>query len=107
MSAARRHLNIALGGGVAILVFLWLAHVPGIGLGLEYLSPAIFVVLLLWLGRYPGEALLIGASKRAAPARRRPARHRRAPVPGWRARGGLLLAMSLAGRAPPVARATV
>ena len=50
------------------------------------LAPALLLALLLALGRYPGS----GALARVLERRRRP-------------RGGVLLALALAGRAPPVA----
>lgn len=49
------------------------------------LAPALLLALLLALGRYPGS----GALARVLERRRRP-------------RGGVLLALALAGRAPPV-----
>src|SRR5271167_1467148 len=97
----RAHRNLALLGAVAVLACLWLMCVPGMGAGLAYLSPAVFVFLLLWLGRYPGETVIsrfVRSARRchvgAGDARARQAASR---MP----RGGGLLAMALAGRAPP------
>ena len=52
---ARERLNIALLFGVAVLACVWLMHVPGMGAGMAYLASGVFVFLLLWLGRYPGQ----------------------------------------------------
>jgi hypothetical protein len=71
---------------------------------LFYALPALALLVVLLLGRYPGEHLIIAVAERA---RRRPHRAARAttlraplgstPAP----RGGELLARALAGRAPP------
>ena len=98
----RRRLNLALAGGIAVLAWMWLAHVPGVTLGLAHLGPAVLAFLLLRLGHYPGETTLLVAFVRSAPRRsasspvalRRRARTR---MP----RGGSLLAFALAGRSPP------
>lgn len=75
--------------------------------GLLFLAPALLLLVALFAGRYPGERRL---SEIAARGRRRGAR--RAPtqptaarprVPGVLvARGGALLARSLAKRPPPL-----
>jgi hypothetical protein len=72
--------------------------------GLLYLLPALVLVVALLIKRYPGERLLAQlAARRARPRRRaRPlpaARRIELPVP----HGGRLIAVSLAGRAPPPA----
>ena len=96
-------LNLAMILAAATLACLSLAHAPGLTEGLTYLAPLIFVLLLLWLGRYPGERMLLALirpdrPRRAGTANRgRPRLHARLP------RGGRLLASSLAGRAPPLA----
>lgn len=69
---------------------------------LLYLVPALLLLASLLLGRYPGERLRLslGRPRRLArPARPLPARRPAsfAPLP----RGGALLGMALAGRAPP------
>lgn len=91
----------ALVGGVAFLAVIWVAHVSGTAVDLAYLGPATFVFLLLGLGRYPGETLL---TRRPRPAHKRSSTD--AVVVACEAltamaRGGLLLAAALAGRAPP------
>jgi hypothetical protein len=98
----RRHLNVALAGGVAVFACLSLMHVPGLTLGMAYLAPAVFVFVLLWLGHYPGERLLVALSRRAKRQHATPilAAHRR-PL-GHMPRGGSLLAFAFAGRAPPL-----
>jgi hypothetical protein len=72
--------------------------------GLLYLLPALVLVVALLIKRYPGERLLVVlAGRRARPRRRArllPAVRRiELPVP----HGGRLIAVSLAGRAPPPA----
>jgi hypothetical protein len=71
---------------------------------LLYLAPALVVLLSLWLGRYPGEQRILALRGRTQP-RRAPAavERRRSRAPAL-PRGGLLLAASLAGRAPPQLR---
>jgi hypothetical protein len=101
-SARSRHLGVALAGGIAVSAWVLLAHLPGVTLGLAYLGPAVFVFLLLWLGRYPGERLLIELAR--SPRRRRAST---LAVPNRRVfthlpRGGSLLACAFAGRAPPL-----
>ncbi len=67
--------------------------------------PLLLLLAALLLGRYPGlEAAVrlsarIAAASRQEPAQRRQAMPRRAPRRA--ANGGLLLAFSLSGRAPP------
>ncbi len=98
----RRHLNIALIVGVVVFVGVSFAHVPGLTLGLGYLAPALFVFVLLWLGHYPGERLLVALSRRTERRYGTPTftvpRLALAHMP----RGGSLLASALAGRAPPL-----
>lgn len=69
---------------------------------LLYLVPALALLASLLLGRYPGERLRLSLGRPRRSARRpRPVPPRRpaffAPLP----RGGALLGMALAGRAPP------
>lgn len=70
--------------------------------------PLLALLLALLFGRYPGcEAIVrlseriaaIGRPDRGTSGRRRPARR----PPSFARRGGLLLALSLSGRAPPAA----
>jgi hypothetical protein len=82
---------------------------PGEGLaagmweGMLYLLPALLLLLVLVAGRYPGERLIRAlCARRARRARVRvpaPLRRVELPVP----HGGRLIAVSLAGRAPPPA----
>jgi hypothetical protein len=68
--------------------------------------PLLVLVLSLLLGRYPGAAVAMRLAERIA-SRARPlattARSWRRPLPpaSHAARGGLLLAFGLSGRAPP------
>jgi uncharacterized membrane protein YbhN (UPF0104 family) len=89
---------------VALLACLLLAHVPGVAAGLTYLAPALFVFVLLWLGRYPGERVILAriVGRRLPRARSARTRYRRIEV--GLPRGGRLLAAALAGRAPPLGR---
>jgi hypothetical protein len=74
--------------------------------GLLFLAPALLLLVALFAGRFPGERRLAALVARARPrtrrrARVRPASASRAPwVP--LARGGALLAHSLAKRPPPL-----
>jgi hypothetical protein len=70
------------------------------------LAPLLALLAALLLGRYPGHGAIVRLSERiAARSQRRPRRApadrrpRRAPLRA--AHGGLLLAHSLSGRAPP------
>jgi hypothetical protein len=98
----RARLNLATAVAAALLARPSVAHVPGLTEGLTYLGPAVFVLLLLWLGNYPGEKVLLALIRldRARPPgtirRGRRWVHTRMP------RGGGLLASALAARAPPV-----
>ena len=68
------------------------------------LAPALLLAVLLALGRYPGSGALARVLERRLPRadRRREAR-RRCPAPCVAAPPrGVLLALALAGRAPPV-----
>ncbi len=72
------------------------------------LAPALLLAVLLALGRYPGSGALARVLERRLPrADRR--RETRRPLPRalrrHRPRGGVLLALALAGRAPPVVAA--
>jgi hypothetical protein len=99
----RKPMNRALIGAVVVLALVLLAHLPDGAVSLAYLSPAMFVFLLLCLGRYPGERMLAALSR--SPRRSRRSKARAAPprVPlDMRPRVGRLLARSLAGRAPPL-----
>ena len=86
--------------GVALLA--WLAQVPDLALGLAYLGPAALLLLLLGLGRYPGERHLLSRTRPARPRAtsglREPTLRAYVLIP----RGGALLASALAGRAPPL-----
>ncbi len=85
------------GGGVA----------AGLWEGMLYLLPALLLLSVLLVRRYPGERLLCAlAGRRARRARARiarPLQRIELPVP----HGGRLLAVSLAGRAPPPPRAAL
>lgn len=99
----RRRLSIALVGGLAVLTLVWVAHLPSGTVGLAYLGPAALMFMLLSLGRYPGERLLIAFSlptRRRAPPTFAASRGRGRVV--RIARGGDLIASGLAGRAPPL-----
>ena len=70
---------------------------------LLYLAPALLLLAALALGYYPGERLLDAFVRNWAPVLRREGRaapRRLVPVRSF-PRGGVLLAMALAGRGPP------
>jgi hypothetical protein len=100
----RRAGLVVLATSVLAGVVVLLAHRQGL-LGL---LPAAAALLVLLSGRYPGdEALTAAALRRARPSRRRfagtPCAPRRRPPRTERPRGGALVGLSLAGRAPPCA----
>lgn len=73
-------------------------------LALLYLAPALVLWALLTRHCYPGERILARVRRAAAPAvAAAPAPAARPPRPARRTkpRGGVLVAWSLAGRAPP------
>jgi hypothetical protein len=93
---------------VSLIVAVWVlgTAVLGVADALGYLAPALVLLALLALGRYPGEdAYVRRLTGRIATRRPR-------AIPLWWtppvravvARGGVLLAAGLAGRAPPVVR---
>jgi hypothetical protein len=74
--------------------------------GLMFMLPALALTVVLLCGRYPGGARAIERLRRARARRPRERavsvpRPRRRPVESRR--GGRLIALSLAGRAPPLA----
>lgn len=71
--------------------------------GLLYLAPAVLLLAALAFDRYPGERLLAAVARgwRPAPHREGRAPARPATPPRLVPRGGVLLALALAGRGPP------
>jgi hypothetical protein len=71
--------------------------------GLLYLAPALLLLGALAFDRYPGERLLaaVARRRRAAPRHEPAAPVARAIAPLSFPRGGVLLALALAGRGPP------
>jgi hypothetical protein len=67
--------------------------------------PLLILLAALLLGRYPGCEAVVRLSERIAARSRRPARSVSAAAPprprSFAPAGGLLLAVSLSGRAPP------
>jgi hypothetical protein len=97
----------ALGAAVALVLVPALEHASGGVLhGALFLLPAAAIALALWRGWYPGERILdrLRAAPTAGPERPCGVR-----TPRWLhadlLRGGRLIAVSLAGRAPPAAAA--
>ncbi len=84
----------------AVLFLLGLGHSEP---GLLYLAPALLLLAALSLDRYPGERLLQRMARAWARRRRRQASGEKSGAnPLLRfPRGGVLLAMALAGRGPP------
>ncbi|MBV9212680.1 MAG: hypothetical protein JOZ25_03430 [Actinobacteria bacterium] len=107
MTAARWRLAAFMAAVVPLACGLLVAQA---GVGLLYGVPVALLALLLLVGRFPGEDLLVRAALRRRRIRRglTLAKTRRRPPMALVPRGGLLLATALAGRAPPsraVARA--
>lgn len=71
--------------------------------GLLYLAPALLLFLALAFDRYPGERLLAAVTgiRRVGPRIARRAPTPRVTAPRSCPRGGVLLALALAGRGPP------
>ena len=69
------------------------------------LAPALLLAVLLLLGRYPGSGALARVLERRRPRRARAVARLAVPRADRRRRprGGALLALALAGRAPPEA----
>jgi hypothetical protein len=93
----------------AVVLGVWCAGflMPDLHLAVLYLAPALLLATALLAGRYPGEVLLerIAARRAARPrAERAEARDHPRSLARVAVRGGLLLARSLAGRAPPCLR---
>jgi hypothetical protein len=87
---------------IGMAVLLPAAGVETVGL---YLAPALLLLLALGLGLYPGERALIRKLRRARAPRRRPLALACGPRRGLFARwprGGRLIAVGMAGRAPPL-----
>jgi hypothetical protein len=101
----RRHLRPLAAVAVLGVVVALAESVAGLHTGLVLLAPALLLLLPLLAGRYLGEETLERLAARAA-APRRPRRAGATPPPRRRpratlARGGRLLASSLAERGPP------
>ncbi len=105
MSAAPRagRAKLALAGAGAALAVLALLATGAVE-GVAYLAPALMVMSMLLLGRYPGERVLVKASAAPRAPARRPADRPCLSVHTRSGRSGRLLAAALAGRAPPVVR---
>jgi hypothetical protein len=97
----RTLLTKALLAGLAVVVCVSIARLPGMAVGLAYLGPAVFAFLLLWFGRYPGETTILALTRHAQPLRAAAATTPRRRADAGMPRGGALLATALAGRAPP------
>ena len=89
---------------LAALLAVWVAGLalPDLHVALLYLTPALLLAVAFATGRYPGARLLERLCALVAPPlrvirQRPPARRPAAAAPS----GGLLLAVGLAGRAPP------
>jgi len=94
-------ISVLLLAACAVVAVAVAGHLDGLAAGFAHLGPAAVAFVLLALGRYPAERRLLGLA--AAASARRPvlALAPRASLLARRPRGGLLVATSLAGRAPP------
>jgi hypothetical protein len=85
------------------LVLALVASATGVGADALIAVPALLVLLPLAAGRYVGEERIARLARRAPrPARPRPAPVVRRQSRGRMARGGLLIAVALARRGPPL-----
>jgi hypothetical protein len=96
----------------ALLAALAAIAMPGVAEGLAFLLPAVVLLVVLVVRRYPGERVLSRLRERrvhVAPAVRRVAAHagRAARSRVRMPRGGRLIAASLAVRPPPLRRCAV
>lgn len=113
MGVSRRRSRFRLVGLAAfagLLAVLWfglgLGHGHGdIGAGLLFLGPALVLAMALFAGRYPGERVIERwrAARPAGDVRRAADAQRPRPRLSASRGGGRLIAVSLAGRAPPLA----
>jgi hypothetical protein len=89
-----------LAAGAAVLA---LVAVGETSFGLA-VAPTLLLLAHLLVGRFPGERLLANLSRslRRGPRAGAPRRRRPEPVRCFGPRGGLLIAASLSGRAPPI-----
>src|ERR1700680_799390 len=101
---SRRDLRLLL--ALCLLAVAWLIarSIVGLGTGFVFLLPAVIMALPLVAGRYIGAERLGRISRSRSPRRRRvpagsPVRRTFRPAPP---RGGLLIAVSLAVRPPPL-----
>jgi hypothetical protein len=106
-----RHIRGIDRGGAACALLVaaaWLAGVQleSVDTGFLLLAPCFALAVALLLGRYPGEQLLAkqGRDPKSSPRRLRLPTRPRWSAPTRRTNGGLLMARSLAGRAPPLIR---
>ena len=97
-SAVEHRRLIAAGIVLAVAVVVLVGVAPA---GLLCLAPSALIGVLLLLGRFPGERVLVALARRRAPRRARAALGRPRASEALLARGGRLVAASLAGRAPP------
>jgi hypothetical protein len=88
---------------LAIALAVAVVHAPGMTDCLACLAPAVLAVLLLWLGRFPGERAMLARTRSVRPRRARRRAAGRRPGDTRMPRGGALIAAALAGRAPPLA----
>jgi hypothetical protein len=99
---APAHPRARVAAGVAVIGALWLLglNVGGLDTGLLFLAPAFVLALPLLAGRYVGETVFARAGRSLG--RRPPSLHRALRPPAkLLPRGGMLVGVALAGRAPP------
>jgi hypothetical protein len=102
----RRDQRLLLGLAALTLLFALVQTATGISADVLLAAPALVLLLPLLAGRYVGEDGLARLTAALVPRRRRPAVARIAPrrAPRTLARGGRLIALSLAHRGPPAAQ---
>jgi len=99
--AGPRRRGALLATSLAAAALVLAVRLPGAVDAAAFLGPACLLLLLLALGRYPGERALLSVARRSrvrvTVGATRAYRRITANMP----RGGALLASALAGRAPP------
>lgn len=92
---------VALALGLAVSVPLGLVHLGETASSLSFLAPAGLAVALIWVGRYPGERVLLALARTRRASRGSRITRPRTPVGSRAAPRVRLLGSCIAGRAPP------
>ncbi len=103
--AGPRVIRLTLLAALALCAAVVLGHGSGASLdGLMYLAPALVLAVVMLGRRYPGERIIerLREARATRPRARAVSAPRPRQSPRAHRRGGRLIAVSLAGRAPPL-----